>query len=81
MFKKYTALTIFLDSMTQKKVQDEKGEIMLVDSQHTSHFELGQIRANSEATVIHVAPCYGGSKVVFSDGIIWRYKGFKFIIS
>ena len=79
--KKYTAVTFFMDARTQRKTQDQGGEMILIDEQHTSHFEIGQPLQNTEKTVTEICEVAGGVDVHFSDGIVWGYKGFKYIIS
>jgi len=80
--KKYKAVTFFLDARNQQKVEDEKGQIMLIDQQQTNHFDLGQKRTGEvEAVLSAITEKNKEVFIHFSDGIVWRYVGFKFIIS
>jgi hypothetical protein len=78
---KITAVTIFFTGTVQEKVENK-----IIASNRTAYFEIGaKVNAGTEneKTVIHISEFVwkSGVKVVFSDGIIWKYKGFNYVIS
>jgi hypothetical protein len=78
---KIKAVTIFFSGTVQEKIDNK-----IIATNQTAHFEVG-LKVNegtpNEKTVIYISEFVWktGVKVVFSDGIIWRYKGFNYIIS
>jgi len=76
---KITAVTIFFDGT----VQERKGE-QVISNQQNAHFEIGAVvDVEKDRKVSDITESlFGGSvSVTFSDGIVWKYKGFKYIIS